>query len=138
MPPRDALKWYAFENLVANLYRNLRAEKVLQNVLSSHTNLEYLPLVIIPDNEKFYESSKEVASINGFHTQLVKLETFNKAVEYLSNIEDGDIPQDVRERLEVALGSLITNICGGVYVEFLIQKSKAVGKISGPLTWVFS
>ena len=38
MPPQDAsLKWYAFENLIANLFRKLRAEKVLQNVsLAGH------------------------------------------------------------------------------------------------------
>lgn len=37
MPPQDVGSWYEFENLIANLFRNLKAKKVLQNVnLAGH------------------------------------------------------------------------------------------------------
>ena len=97
-----------------------------------------MPLIVIPDNEDFCKLSKEVASNNGFHSQLLRLETFNRVIEYLSKIENRNIPQEIRKSLEEALRSLIINICGGIYVEFLIQKSVAKGKISGSLTWILA
>ncbi len=132
-------KYYSYNYAPTNLSESLTSlEKTLQKALSSHTNLEYLPLIVIPDNEDFYKLSKEVASNNGFHSQLLRLETFNRVIEYLSKIENRNMPQEIRKRLEEALRSLIINICGGIYVEFLIQKSVAKGKISGPLTWILA
>ncbi len=130
---------YGYSYIPINLSESLTSlERTLQAALSSHTNFEYLPLIVIPDNEDFYKLSKEVASSNGFHSQLVRLETFNKVIEYLSKVEDRSMPQEIRQRLEEALRSMAVNICGGIYVEFLIQKSIAEGKISGPLTWILA
>lgn len=132
-------KYYSYDYAPMNLSESLTSlEETLQKALPSHTSLEHLPLIVIPDNEAFYKLSKEVASNNGFHSQLVRLETFNRVIEYISKIENRSTPQEIRKRVEEALRSLIINVCGGIYAEFLIQKSVAKGKISGPLTWILA
>jgi len=131
--------YYGYTYDPANLSESLNSlEKTLQQAVSFHSNKKCLPLVIIPDNEEFYRLSKDVASSRGFHTQLVKLETLNRAIEYIQKIKDSSIDAQAKQYIENALRSLIVNICGGVYVEYLIQKSKALGKISGPLTWILA
>ena len=131
--------YYNYTYDPANLSESLTSlEKALQQALSSYSNLEYLPLVIIPDNEEFYKLSKEVASSRGFHTQLVELETFSRAVEYISITKKPSVDAQVKQPIESALRSLIANICGGIYVEYLIQRSATLGKVSGPLTWILA
>ena len=131
--------YYSYNYDPVNLSESLTSlEKTLHQALSLHSNLEYLPLVVIPDSEEFYKLSKEVASSRGFHTQLVELETFNRAVEFISIIKNPKTVRQVKQRVESALRSLIANVCGGIYVEYLIQKSIALGKASGPLTWILA
>ena len=98
----------------------------------------YLPLVIIPDNENFFKLSKEIASRYGFHSQIVRLETFNSVIKCLSEIEKPDLSDKTKQKLIDAVKSLVANICGGIYVEFLIQKNIAKREVSGPLTWVLA
>ena len=114
--------YYSYNYDPANLSESLTSlEETLRQALSLHSNLEYLPLVVIPDSEEFYELSKEVAGSRGFHTQLVELETFNRAIEFISIIKNPEIDRQVKQRVESALRSLIVNVCGGIYVEYLIQ-----------------
>uniref|UniRef100_A0A7J3Z6U8 Piwi domain-containing protein n=1 Tax=Ignisphaera aggregans TaxID=334771 RepID=A0A7J3Z6U8_9CREN len=123
----------------ANLSESLTSlEKAMQQAFTSCSKLEYLLLVIIPDSDEFYELSKRVASSKGFHTQLLGLETFSTAAKYISIIESSSTDTWVKQRVESALRSLIANVCGGMYVEYLIQKSIALGKASGPLTWILA
>ncbi len=77
-------------------------------------------------------------SLHEFHSQIVRLKTFNNVVENLSKMENCTLPYRVRRRLMNTTKSLVANICGGIYVEFLIQRSAAEGKISGPLTWILA
>jgi len=129
--------YYSYTYDPANLSESLNSlEKTLQQIVSSYSNTECLPLVIIPGNEDFYRMSKDVASSRGFHTQLVKIETFNRAMECIQKIKGSSIDAQAKQYIENALRFLIANICGGIYVEYLIQKSKALGKVSGPLTWI--
>jgi len=131
--------YYSYAYDPTNLSESLTSlEKTLQQALSSRSNLEYLPLVLVPDSEEFYEMSKKVASSRGFHTQLVTLETFSKALSSISIIENLNISSEDERSVELALRSLIANICGGIYVEYLIQKSVAEDRISGPLTWILA
>ncbi|ADM27544.1 hypothetical protein Igag_0714 [Ignisphaera aggregans DSM 17230] len=124
----------------ANLSESLTSlERTIQKTLEVRDPHRYFPLIIIPDNEKFYKASKEVASMKGFHSQLVNLDTFNKTFEYIKKIkelEKRNPKAKERKTLENALGSLLSEICGGIYAEFLIQKSKNEGSLSGPLTWI--
>jgi len=129
--------YYSYTYDPTNLSESLTSlEKTLQQALSSCSNLEHLPLILIPDSEKFYELSKKIASSKGFHTQLVKLESFNKVMSFISDIENPNT--SLKDRIKKALSTLIANICGGVYAEYLIQRNRVAGKISGPLTWILA
>lgn len=136
---KSGCEYYSYKYDPANLSESLTSlEATLGNALQRHKHLEYLPLILIPDNENFYKSSKEAASSRGFHSQLVTLETFDTATDYIIKIKDSNLPDDTRQMLRKALRSLVANICGGIYVEFLIQKNVAEHRISGPLTWILA
>lgn len=110
----------------ANLSLSLNSlEKTLYEALSRSDRLKSLPLIIIPDNDEFYKSSKTTASTRGFHSQIVRLENFEKAVKSSSYLRE-------------AIESLIANICSGIYTEFLIQKKISEGEVAGPLTWILA
>jgi len=132
-------KYHNYRYDPANLSESLTSlESTIQEALKSYSRFEHLPLIIIPDNEEFYKSSKEFASNNGFHSQLVTLETFSDSIKYINSIEDRNLTDEVKRRVEKTLRALVTNICGGIYVEFLIQKNIARGNVSGPLTWILA
>ena len=124
---------YEPRNLSESLYS---FEKILENTLSMYSRHEYLPLIIIPDNEYFYRQAKTVASDNGFHSQLLRINTYENILKNISDIEKNKATK--KPRSENALKTLLANMCGGIYVEFLIQRSVARGGVSGPLTWILA
>ena len=135
----DSCSRHSYNYDPENLSESLTSlEKTLQEILPSQDQLKYLPLVIIPDNENFFMLSKEIASRYGFHSQIVSLETFDSVIKCLSEIEKLDSSNKTKQKLLDAVKSLVANICGGIYVEFLIQKSIAKREVSGPLTWVLA
>ena len=131
--------YYVYKYISTNLSESLTSlENILQKVLSSCNRSEYLPLIIIPDSEDFFKLSKEIASSNGFHSQIVNLETFSIITEKLTKIGNRYPSYGTKQKLMETVRLSLANICGGIYVEFLIQKSIAEDKISGPLTWALA
>ena len=91
-------------------------ENIIAKCCDSHSPSNSFLVVIIPEDERFYISAKSEASKKGYHTQLIRTSKLK----------------------EVGEDSKLINICGGIYVDFLIQKKIAEGKPAGPLTWKLS
>jgi hypothetical protein len=89
----------------------------LEETIAKHAK-DSLMTIIIPSEkrDRFYSSAKTKASEMEYHTQLIETNTIKRIKE-----EKGS--------------GLLTNICGRIYVEFLIQKKIFEGNLAGPLTW---
>ena len=137
----ENLAEYSYKYDPANLSESLTSlENTLIHVLSlkEYSQYKHLLFIIIPDNEKFYELSKENASRNGYHSQIMKLTTFENVVDSLAIASQPHVSGKIKQKALETAKLALANLCGGIYVEFLIQKGVSEGNIAGPLTWILA
>ena len=106
---------YSSENLTKS--RNELREAIAK-FCEQYPKTDSFMVVVIPEDEDFYRLAKTEASLRGYHTQLIKISNLEK-------IKGRNDPK-------------LANICGGIYVEFLLQRRTSEGKPAGPLTWKLS
>ncbi len=121
----DFVEKYEYHYDEGHVLRSLTSlEELLESTLSKISNKEAVVMAIIPDDERFYKAVKEISSKHSFHSQLV---TIDKVKEFVQ-----------RGPQKMTSFSTLTNLAGGIYAEYQIQKKVNEGNVAGPLTWLLA